>query len=482
MITDEENMERKLSEAAVQGNVESLLQLLRQDPLILDKSIVSCVSETPLHTASILGHVDFVKQLLSLKPELASELDSSCCSPLHLAAAKGYLEVVKELLRADSEVGSARNLEGRTALHVAVAKGRVQVVAELVRAVPELTRVLTDRGETVWHLCVKYNRLEVLKLLSSESVGKDDELVNWKDCDGNSILHVAVSKKQFEIINHLLTVYPILEVNALTKYGTTALDILTQSPRDLRDMDIENSLRKAGALGVKALHLITNDGFQDTTNKLPQITKKLSSKLSSTKKPAPKHKHTDWLGRKRSALMVVASLLATVAFQAGLTPPGGVWQDDDNVTDENGNPVLRRHIAGTSVMAYKASREYGIFMILNTVVFLSSLSIILLLISGLPLRRRRWMWFQMVTVWIAISAEVGTYFITLQHMSPKSMSVQTMLKEVTQISVLTWLSLMGVVFFGNVVRMNLWILRKYGYIKEKERVLSVADEDNDELL
>ncbi|KAL3532665.1 hypothetical protein ACH5RR_006186 [Cinchona calisaya] len=467
-------MERKLSEAAVQGNVESLLQLVQQDPLILDKIIVSCVSETPLHTASLVGHLNFVKQLLSLKPELAAELDSSCCSALHLAAAKGHVELVKELLKIDSEMGSVRNLEGRTALHVAVVKGRVQVVAELVRLMPELTRALTDRDETVLHLCVKYNRLEVLKLLAEE-IRKDGELVNWRDSDGNTSLHIAVAKKQSEIINHLLTIYQV-EVNALNKNCTTALDILTQSPRDLRDMDIDNCLRKAGAFGGKDLHLVTDDTLQD---KLPQITKRLSSKPSSTKKPLAKHKHTDWLGRKRSALMVVASLLATVAFQAGLTPPGGVWQDD-YVTDENGNAVLEPHIAGTSVMAYKEHKAYGVFMILNTIAFLSSLSIILILVSGLPLRRRRWMWFQMITVWIAITAQVGTYFITLRHMSPRSAAVQSTLKEVTEISVLTWTSLMGVVFIGNIVRMNLWILRRYGYIKEKERV-PLAEEDDEEL-
>lgn len=465
-------MERKLSEAAAEGNVESLLQLLREDPLILDKTIVSCVSETPLHTASILGHINFVKQLLSSKPELASELDSSCCSPLHLAAAKGHAEVVKELLRADSQVGSVRNLEGRTALHVAAAKGRAKVVAELVRVMPGLTRVLTDRGETVLHLCVRYSRLEVLKLLATESVKKDGELVNWRDSDGNTILHTAVTKKQFEIVNLLLTMYPV-EVNALNNYGITALDVLNQSPRDLRDMDIENSLRKAGALGAKDLHLIRDDGLQDT---LPQIAKTVSSSPSSSmQKPPPKHKHTDWLGRKRSALMVVASLLATTAFQACLTPPGGVWQDDYNSDDK-----VNHHIAGTSVMAHKAAKDYGMFMIFNTVAFLSSLSIILLLVSGLPLRRRRYMWFQMITMWIAISAQVGTYFITLRDMSPKSTNVQSMLKEVTEISVLTWLSLMGVVFLGNAARMNLWILRKYGYIKEKET--AYLAEDDEELL
>lgn len=465
-------MEKRLSEASLQGKVELLKQILEEDPLILDKIIVSCISQTPLHTASMLGHLNFAKELLNQKPELAAELDSNGCSPLHLAAAKGHVDIVKELLSADSEVGFVRNLDGRTALHVAVIKGRAVAATELVRVVPELIRVLTDRGETCLHLCVKYNRVEMLQNLAEAMNKLDGDLVNWKDCDGNSTLHIAVANKQIEIINSLLELNG-LEMNALNKNGLTALDILNQSPRDLRDMEIHNSLQKAGASSVKDLHLITEDWIPE---KVRQNTIRLSSLQSNAKKRVVKPKHTDWLGRRRSALMVVASLIATVAFQAGLTPPGGVWQDDYTV-DENGNPVSDPHTVGHSIMAYKNSKEYGIFMIFNTVAFLSSLSIILLLVSGLPLNRRRWMWLQMVIVWIAISAQVATYFLTLRHMSPSD--VEGILREVTEISVLTWLTLMGVVFIGNMVRMNLWVLRKYGYIKQKENH-SDTIEDNQE--
>ncbi|KAK3438821.1 hypothetical protein EUGRSUZ_C03364 [Eucalyptus grandis] len=100
--------------------------------------------------------------------------------------------------------------------------------------------------------------------------------------------------------------------------------------------------------------------------------------------------------------MVAASLLATVAFQAATTPPGGVWQDDYKV-DANGNPVKEPHMAGTSTMAHIQRMAYGQFMIFNPLAFLSSLSIILLLLSGLPIERRRWMWTQMVIMWLAIT-------------------------------------------------------------------------------
>ena len=143
------------------------------------------------------------------------------------------------------------------------------------------------------------------------------------------------------MIKFLLTKFG-MEVNTLNASGFTAFHILMQSPRDLRDMDIEDYLLGAGALSSRDLNMILPDGVpvkSPITKGLasPEI-KALASSKSIGKIPAKKHKNTDWLGRKRSALMVVASLLATVAFQAGISPPGGVWQDDLTV-DSDGNSV-----------------------------------------------------------------------------------------------------------------------------------------------
>ncbi|KAG6411637.1 hypothetical protein SASPL_129721 [Salvia splendens] len=320
------------------------------------------------------------------------------------------------------------------ALHVAAVKGREVVLAELVVLAPGLARVLTDRGETGLHLCAKWNRFDTAKLLAD-----DDCLLNFKDCDGNTALHIAVVKKQFQMIKYLIQLHQV-EVNALNKNSLTALDLLRQSPRDTRDMEIEHALLSSGALPAKDTDLIADEG-------------KSHQRLSSMKKPVVTgRKPTDWLGRRRSALMVVASLIATVAFQAGLTPPGGVWEDDYYV-DENGQAVSDPHSTGHSVMACQEPGVYSAFMILNTIACLASLSIILLLLSGLPLNQRK-------------------------HISPSDMAGT--LREVTEISVLTWLTLIVVVFVGNVIRLNLWVLRKYGLIKGKERdSQGVDDGDQD---
>ncbi|KAL4296872.1 hypothetical protein GQ457_12G022220 [Hibiscus cannabinus] len=447
-------MEKRLRNAAMEGDMKPLHQLLQQDPLLLHRSIVSCASDdTRLHVSSTLGHLRFVQQLLKLNPELASELDSHGCSALHLAAAKGYLGIVRvvadpeknlrwaqikiffmwvrvhshyhlnpPLVEVDSEMAMVRNQEGRTPLHLAAIKGGVEVVDEL--SLIELN-------------------------------GEDDEMVNHKDCEGNTLLHVAVAKKQIEIIKFLLTV-PGLDVNAMNNNGFTALDTLKQSPRAFGDLEIESILRDAGVLSSKDLHVVAVEWIPNPP-KIPRIPNSPVSNKSiksetDPRKSITKRKHTDWLSRKRSALMVVSSLIATVAYQAAISPPGGVLQADETVDDE-GNPLEHPRKAGTAVMAYKQGIEYGQFMIFKTLAFLASLSIILLLVSGLPMKKRRWI-----------------------HMSPDSAS--GVLHDVTQASVLAWLGLMGVVFIGNVVRMNLWILRKYRVVKEKKQNHSTDKVDN----
>lgn len=461
------------------GTVSILSAILQEDPLILNSFHVSSSSssmlETPLHVASLLGRLEITKGFLTQKPELAKLLNSRGSSPLHLAAAKGYVEIVKELVLVNPDMCFVLDHDGRSPLHLAAIKGRVEVSTELIGAKPEAARVLTGRGETCLHLCVNYNRFDVLKALVGRLKKEIDQFVNWKDQNGNTILHLAVAKKQIEIIKYLLSNTEI-DVYARNVLGLTALDVLLQSQEDLRNMDIKQCLEHGRSLYVKHTPLLVpmTDAAK-TTSSIARL-QKLAT-ISKNKQPN-KHKPTDWLAKMRSALMIVASLVATVAFQAGLSPPGGVWASD-YVVDSKGNQVENPHYAGQSVMASNLPEAYGQFLIFNTISFLASLSIILIQVSGLPLRRHRWMWTQLVIMWIAISTQSITYFISFVNLSPGRL--KGTLSHVTRISVLIWFCLMGVVFIGNVVRGVLYVLRKKGYVKEKEREPTIEEEENDEL-
>lgn len=259
-----------------------------------------------------------------------------------------------------------------------------------------------------------------------------------------------------QIIKYLLA-YTDIEASSHNAKGLTPLSILFNEPRDVRDMEIKQLVSEAREPSSR-----TREG--NIIEVIPDAVPLLSQKSYSKPPPLTKHKHTDWLSQKRNALMIVASLIATVAFQGTLSPPGGFWQDDFTADPAKKNETS--HNAGMAVMVTTLPAAYGQFVIFNTLAFLSSLSIILLLVSGLPMKRRGWMWTQMVIMWIAMSALSFTYFITWIYMTPKDSA--GVLNGVTRVSVLMWLCMIGIVFIGNVVRMVRWLMSEYREKKEEE--------------
>ncbi|XP_022732418.1 ankyrin repeat-containing protein BDA1-like [Durio zibethinus] len=442
-------MERKLYDAAVQGSVISLRNLLQEDALLLDRFITGHYSETPLHVASMLGHLEFVDEVLARKPELAKELDSRQSSPLHLATAKGYLDIVKRLLQVNPDMCLVCNFDGRNPLHIAAIMGKLDVLRELVHARPWAARLPMDEGETILHACVRYNQLEAMKFLVERV--SDHDFVNCRNSDGNTFLHLAVAAKQIEAINFLISSTTV-DVNCENADGFTALDLLSQNQRDVIDKEIVESLGRMGALRAKKKPL-SNRQLKSARTKI--LTSRSTSNTVSKPMKSKDHKrvvnrNTDWLERKRNSLMVVASLLATMAFQAGVNPPSGVWQDDS-----------KQHYAGYSIWADSYPISYEIFLISNTTGFLASLSIILLLISGLPLRHRFFMWVLMVIMWVAISAMAYTYLVSVSAIS-RTEDDPVQLKVISS-AVYVWLGLMLLLLLGHTIRL---IIRLIKYLRK----------------
>ncbi|KAJ9688027.1 hypothetical protein PVL29_013986 [Vitis rotundifolia] len=405
--------EKRLYETSVDGNVNSLKQLMAEDPLALARASVTCFDETPLHIAAMLGHLDFAKALASHKPDMAMAIDLQGRSPLHLASANGHIEMVNMLLSLNSNICLICDEDGRTPLHLAVMKGHVEVTRELVRARPEVTGHKLDHGETILHSSVRHNRIGALKMLV-ESV-REAEFINARDDYGNTVLHTATTLKQLKTVRYLLS-GNMLEVNAVNGSGLTALDVIEHMPRDLKCMEIRESLSKAGALS--AINIVpVNREFE-----IALVIKK--SQLGSVAQPlhiSPGvglssqriSDKTDWLKDNRDALMVTVGVIAAMAYQAGLYPPSGVWQEDRR--DDTGNICQ----AGTSIMASKyPDGYYPKFMTYNSISLVASLSIVLLLISGLPMKKRIFMWLLMVAMWVTITFMTLTYVISLKVVSP----------------------------------------------------------------
>ncbi|CAM0914045.1 unnamed protein product [Alopecurus aequalis] len=79
----------------------------------------------------------------------------------------------------------------------------------------------------------------------------------------------------------------------------------------------------------------------------------------------------DLLDKRREVLLLLAILVAALTYQAGLTPPGGFWPDDDNLG----------HHAGFSVLLDNYPKRYRAFFYCNAISFMASVALIVLLVN-----------------------------------------------------------------------------------------------------
>ncbi|KAK2633162.1 hypothetical protein EUGRSUZ_L00453 [Eucalyptus grandis] len=469
LASERTRREKRLYEASLGGCVESLAQLLQEDRLILARASVTCFDETPLHVACMLGHLPFAKALLAHKRDLAMELDSQGRTPLHLASANGYGEIARELLQSDPLACLVHDEDGRTPLHLATMKGQINIVIELVKVRPEAAEHRLSLGQTTLHLGVRHNRLETLKVLVE--MVRDGDLVNAQDDEGNTILHLAVANKQTEIVKYLLQRSEV-DVNTVNRNGFSALDIVEHFPNDFKVIELRELLVHARApRAIRFPASTTHQAVVDKTNEENStITVDLAfvAPLSTDTPPAEvapppslvgeirkqeedKHK----IEKRHDSLMIAATVIAAMAYQAGLNPPGGVWDDDKEV---NGTIV---YYAGTSIMAANYPDRYPKFWKYNTVSFLASLSTIFLLMSGLPKGKKVLTWILMATMWVTITFMALTYLESMVAILYAGQYPEDVMQiaRVVRTSTYVWISIVAIVFLVHTIRFLAFVLR-----------------------
>ena len=194
-------MDAELFKAARDGNTRVLLELLERDPLLLEAASAAC-SYNPLHIASMLGHLDFVKELLKHKSNVgkyARELNQQGYSSLHLAASNGHVQVVKMLLGISHDLCRVKGRDGMTPLHCASIKGRAQIISLILSACSICVEEVNAWNETALHVAVKNNQFKSVRALV-KGLKQSNNLVvlNSRDVEGNTVLHLAAASKNHQ--------------------------------------------------------------------------------------------------------------------------------------------------------------------------------------------------------------------------------------------------------------------------------------------
>lgn len=225
-------------------------------------------------------------------------------------------------------------------------------------------------------------------------------------------------------MEYLISSNSLVEVNALNKRGLTALDILSIFDSEAGDREIADILIQAGALtaqaivphtgGENATHDSTNYGSTQPGERTPTRCRHILNCI--------RHHHR-WLdyfkymeGRDsaefvRSALLLVAALIATATYTAVLQPPGGLWQDNWPPLGSNVTSIGTTHKAGQAVLGTQNPISYALFLCFNSMGFFASIQMIAYLTNGFPLR---------MELRIALAALVATYNTAMGALTPNT--------------------------------------------------------------
>ncbi|XP_057776334.1 ankyrin repeat-containing protein ITN1-like [Salvia miltiorrhiza] len=350
----------KLYDAILKGDVTRFREVVQQDPYLIESASFAC-SRNALHIATLRGQVAMVEEVLNINPQLARDLDSQQSSPLHIAAAEGSLEMVKKLLSVTPEACWWRDCHDMNPIHIAAMNGHEEVLKELLQLNLLAAMERLHRGQTVLHLCVKHRQLNTLKVL----VDKFDEFLGAKDDDGETILHLAARSNHQEITEYLVESDKIRE-------------FITMDRLSKRSLSMSSKLRSGDRRSLENIKLL-------------QI-------LSTGKTMIEK------VAKWNDVAMVVAVLIATMAFQAAVSPPGGVWQED-----------TPSHSAGKAVMASAHPKIYKHFIRANATAFISSLFTIFLITmnSALPSINLFFVSIAGCAMWVSLAAIGVSYGASL---------------------------------------------------------------------
>ncbi|KAJ8436212.1 hypothetical protein Cgig2_006899 [Carnegiea gigantea] len=278
---------------AIHCKLEDLaLCFLQKDPK--NSLIASDKKENPLKLAVSNGCQRVVVEIISI---IAAHNDlhkllafSDGSTILDAASAPNFPEADAEtIIRALKEKFPSYLTQddgkGETPLEKASKAGKLQLVELMVKHCPSLKDTCLERRDTPLHhirggTYAQYKRLLRLKVI--------EEMKNTQDLNYETPLHKSVRSKDLPLTNALLTTNGI-DLDLENNDGKTAMDLLAE----------------------EAKH--DYDWFE--LCKLARIDPIL--KLTYAQR-------AEYFLKLRQVLLVVATLLATITFQAGFTLPGGL--------------------------------------------------------------------------------------------------------------------------------------------------------------
>ncbi|KAM3406030.1 hypothetical protein ACQJBY_000213 [Aegilops geniculata] len=315
---------------------------------------VNKMGDTPLHCAARAG---VAKHMVNWNTSLTTYGDSHGITPLHFASGFGgsISNEFRQLLEANPAPVYQADNNGFFPIHVAASVGTKFTISIILAKFPSSAGLRTAQGRTFLHVAVERKRLDIVSFVCQTP--SLDWILNMRDNDGNTALHLAVRAGK------LRTFCPL--------YGNKGVHLSLANNKRQTPIDIARTLLPHGMhyewnSDCQIYRALLSGGARHSFL-VPHQTEGNYSNQSKQKQVEEAEKV-----KESSQILGIGSvLITTVAFGATFAVPGGFIADDHT---NRGTPTL----AGTYT--------FDAFMMANALAFIcASIATVGLMFSGSPL-------------------------------------------------------------------------------------------------
>ena len=190
--------------ATIKGHVAVVLYLTRLPQCNVTATLTD--GSTVLHLSSKHGHYHLVKHFVKNHKQLLPLYDNSNMTPLHYACREDHLSIVQCLVEQGHSDTTVQENAGYTCYHHAVINDHIDVVKYLVSLENSVVclAMSDNSNNTPLHIACSSDSLEMVQILVNAAITKKPSILSITNSNGCNIIHCASEKCNISIMEFLV--------------------------------------------------------------------------------------------------------------------------------------------------------------------------------------------------------------------------------------------------------------------------------------
>ncbi|CAA2995777.1 ACCELERATED CELL DEATH 6 [Olea europaea subsp. europaea] len=285
---------------AAEAGFVTIAKLLLENPVGNYNVGGKTENKSPVFAAILGRNIDVLNLLWERYQSSFQSRSGNGKNPLHVAVCTEYKDGVNFLLSKHHYLAYQKDKRGFFPIHSASQKGFIDIIKLILQNRPDTRELLATRGQNILHIAARSGNYKIVDFMLK--MPELEKLINEKDADGNTPLHLATICGYPKLVHTLIRDERVI-IELVNNNYQTVLDIAAEH--------IEPEMASFQKLTWMALRVIRAPQARQTKN-FSGISFRVGNQTE-------KERWND----KINVILLMATVVATVTFTAGFTIPGG---------------------------------------------------------------------------------------------------------------------------------------------------------------